>query len=413
MLKRDVDVVLNCDAPKSADSKTRENYLRKKQAPKQTLVPKQNSFIGDFKSKFFNLQTLRSIFTYRMNVYKTQHGSSATAPYVSMFFRQYEIPLFDFGCRIKSVHSFSKMSGVRIAVHDGCWFLLMVGEEDLLKKESIDIYTPIWQRDKAKKVLRQFFLDNRKVGCYISPHTVKHNETGKIDTVLSTQTQYVRPDVYNYLDKHFKRMLEDKEWYKANQKRYKETFLLHGEPGTGKTSLYMHFAAKYKLNVFRCTPREFVEEFSWILLYAKDDDRMPLMVLIEDLDACDELVKLEFKKGYGDNAPRREEEFNYSTFINALDGAKPLNNVIVGLSTNYLDRLIPSVTRRGRVDHKIELTPLTSVEIGEFVGGEHSGFIGTFPNNAFSISNIPDMRRCETQADLTELAEWLKEDSKH
>lgn len=33
MLKRDVDVVLNCDAPKSADSKTRENYLRKKQAP--------------------------------------------------------------------------------------------------------------------------------------------------------------------------------------------------------------------------------------------------------------------------------------------------------------------------------------------------------------------------------------------
>lgn len=370
---------------------------------------KTSTVIQKIKDKVFTLDTLVrfGLYTFRTRTY--QSGANPTIAPISAFFKENEIPLFDFGCMITGTRNFSKMSDFRVAKAGGCYFFLFVKPEEILTKASVTVYTPIWQRDRAKKILKKHFSESRPRGMFLN-NGPSNNRRSFIDSGIATQEQFVRKNLYDYVDNIFRRMVEDKQWYVDNGKAFKETFLLHGEPGTGKTNLYVHFSARYNLNVARFNPKTFVEEFDWIMDTAADDDRQPLVVLIEDLDACPELLRHEFRKNVIES---KDSDFNYSSFINALEGAEKLHNIIVGLSTNFAERLIPSITRPGRVDHKLELTPLNSVEIGEFVRTDTSEYIGTFPDGTFNISNIIDLRSCNTNEEVLELAEWLDEESKH
>lgn len=374
----------------------------------KSKLTKEN-FLQQFKNKVLNLETLiqYGTFKFKINIGKT--GSTLSVLTINKFFSEYGLKSYDFETIIKSPKNFSKTSGQRIALVDGILFFMVKREGDVFTKESLTVYCPVWQRVKATKILQRYFLDNRPQGIFIGGYG--RTGMGVVDKSLADKEQFVRQDVYDHLDKVFNRMCNEKDWYGNNGKRFKETILLHGLPGTGKTSIFMHFAAKYKLNVGNTTPEDFVTNFNTYYNQAKDDERNPLLVLIEDIDACEELLLKEHKsKGFVGSPIRRDdgEEFTYSTFINTLDGAHPLDNMIVCLSTNHKHKLIPSVTRRGRVDHDIEITQLTSVEIAARVNTELSEYIATFDDDSFSISNITDLRHCKTKEEIDELAKWLK-----
>lgn len=373
----------------------------------QRKEQKEETFLKDVKSKMLSLDNVVRYGTHKFTIPTNRQPLNY---FVDKFFKDHGFKSFDFETKIKSAKLFSQSIGQRVAFVDGVLFFMLKREEDILSKESLTIYCPIWQRTKAKEILQEFFLASRVRGIIIE-NSRRLNGGTKIKKELATQEQFVRPDVYNYLDKLFKRMCTDKDWYLSNQKRFKETILLHGTPGTGKTSIFMHFAAKYNLNVAITTPYSFVIDFENLRSHAEDDERAPLLVLIEDIDACEELVTKEFKSKFSDNPIDINAEFNYSTFINTLDGAQPLNNMIVCLSTNYKHKLISSVTRRGRVDHDIHITPLTSAEIAARVTTEQREYIATFPDNTFSISNITDLRYCKTKQEIDELAHWLKNEN--
>lgn len=398
-------------SPDYTHDQTREQLIAMQQKS-NVVKEKANGFVEEVKNKVFSLATLRSLSLYRFSFYQPRSGHNYALSYLANFFKNYEISMFDFGCKVKNIHMFSKMSDYRLAVKDGVYFFLIVQEEDLMTKEVVSVYVPMWQRKKAKKILQSYFLENRPRGNFVSDKNGVTNRTSTIDKRLGTNRQFVRKEVYDYVDKIFQRMINNKEWYIKEGKRFKETFMLHGDPGTGKTTLYLHMSSKYRLNVARFTPRAFVEAFDWILEYAESDDRIPLVVLIEDLDAEQELLMPEYRNKTMIDAPT-DGDFNYSIFINCLDGAEALHNVIVCTSTNYKDRIIPSVVRPGRVDHSIELSSFNSQEIAEEVGGEFQEHIASFPDGTFSISSIIDLRNCITIEDIDEKAKWLKEDVKH
>lgn len=372
---------------------------------KKETQPSEEGLIKSIKSKIFNLYTLTSLVIYPFVMDANNRGRMIQTN-LAKFFVDYGISMFDFGTRITGIYEFTNMFKTQVAVKDGVVFVMNIKEFDGIAPELLNIQVPIWQKTKAKKILQEYLLEQRPQGVL--------NGCRSIPRSLVNQTQYVRQEVYDYVANIFERMVNDKDWYNESGKRYKESILLHGEPGTGKTNLYMHFASKYNLNVYTHSPQGFVQEFNEILELAQSDDRLPLLVLIEDIHAIQEFLLPEYKStNINVHGDLNGEEFSYSKFINCLDGAEALHNIIVCLSTNHIDQMIPSITRRGRVDHKIELKPLSSKELSEFVATEHQEFIGGFEDSTWCIANIPDLKRCDTEDEIGVLASWLDDEKQH
>lgn len=376
-----------------------------------TIDKQRKDFIGDAVKEIVNAKNLVNICTYRIKLHQEMGGTTAMLRRTLMkFFFENGIKALDFEGRLISHKTISIRSGWKMAKVDGVHFAFRNEDEDALRKGVITIYVPIWQREKAKRILLDYLSENRPQGHVESYDNGRNSRTRGLDLNLATQTQFVRDDIYEYIDRHFKRMIFERDWYTENRKRHKETFLLFGLPGTGKTSLYMHFASKYIMNVKICTPRSFVENFTDIAAQAEEDDRKPLLVLIEDIDACEELVRPEHRTVNVSVNTGEKDEFTYSTFINRLDGGEPPTNMIICMSTNRKDVLIESVTRRGRVDHSLEMIPLNMPEIAEHVKGEHQDYIASLPPSTFSISNIIELRYCETIKEIDAFAKWVAEE---
>jgi chaperone BCS1 len=125
---------------------------------------------------------------------------------------------------------------------------------------------------------------------------------------------------------------------------WRRGYLLHGPPGTGKTSLVTALASELALNV--CTlslasPTVTDEKIGNLLSTVPPRS----VILIEDIDSffhardkADSQVKL-----------------SYSGFINALDGVAAHEGSVVFLTTNHPELIDEAAIRSGRVDFKLEL----------------------------------------------------------
>lgn len=395
---------------KQVESENRRNRaIAEEQAQlKQTKKETSEGFLSNLRNKVFSLESLIKFGCYRFHFSQDLNEHGNTIGCLGRMFAEHEVSLYDFDCHVQSMYKFSKLNGQRLAIIEGVPFFMSRLEPEITRNGSLIVYTPIWMRDKAKKVLMRELKKHRtskRLG-----HASQMSRAKAYSNTLAKTEQFIRPEDYKYIDRIFDRLVNDKKWYEESGRDYKETFLLYGAPGTAKTTAYMHFGAKYELNIFQATPESFVRYFESITTRALNDDRKPLMVLIEDIDACYELLTPEYKAIMRSNAGgylETEEGFTYSRFINALNGAEKLHNMIVCMSTNFKERLIPSIYRSGRVDHQLDMKPLTSVEIAARVNTELSEYIASHPDYTFSVANIIELRFARTKEDIDEMVKWL------
>lgn len=133
--------------------------------------------------------------------------------------------------------------------------------------------------------------------------------------------------------------------------------LLHGEPGTGKTSSLRTLALSWKkwcdLEVVIDPERLFTDSdyLLTVLQQRRDVDRW-IMLLLED---CDELIRKEAKSISGQALSR---------LLNATDGFLGQGlNLLIGITSNEpLEKLHPAVLRSGRCLAKLEVPPLSQDE---------------------------------------------------
>ena len=158
----------------------------------------------------------------------------------------------------------------------------------------------------------------------------------------------------------------------------KLTFLFHGEPGTGKTELTRAIASMTGYSIYPITMEgKNVHAFIRALNLVPKDS----IVLLEDVDSfstkrqlrdfraeASECETTEAPVGTDGNQ-QPQQQMTLSGLLNVLDGICPLDNLIVVITTNALEKLDTALYRKGRVDVLLEIKRFASDEIWRYIEG--------------------------------------------
>lgn len=175
-------------------------------------------------------------------------------------------------------------------------------------EDEIDVYTAAWDnwdggRERRKRPASSVVLDD-----------------GVMENLLA--------DV--------KRFKQSEKWYIDRGIPYRRGYLLHGPPGSGKSSTVLAVASELSMDIYILN-----------LSLKIDDDKMnrllaslppDCIVLIEDIDC----VWADRKSG--------DTHVTFSGLLNAIDGVTATEGRLLFLTTNHKAKLDPALIRPGRCD---------------------------------------------------------------
>lgn len=168
------------------------------------------------------------------------------------------------------------------------------------------------------------------------------------------------------------------KWYYDRGIPYRRGYLLHGPPGTGKSSFIQALAGEldYDIAILNLSERGLTDDRLNHLLTIIPPRTL---VLLEDVD-----VAFANRRVQSDPDGYRGATVTFSGLLNALDGVASAEERIIFLTTNYVERLDSALVRPGRVDMTVRLGEATKYQVEQlwdrFYGGheESEKFKKTF-----------------------------------
>ena len=211
--------------------------------------------------------------------------------------------------------------------------LLDLAMEDM-KKSNQELYVRISQSDFWEKSAK------------LRPRT--------FDTVFSRHTQPLIEDLDNFIN--------SEERYNKRGIPYRRGILLHGPPGTGKTSM-LQAIANHVGRDLRITNLNALSAASIQSLFSRDN----MLVAIEDIDCVTNVVSKRESDGDKSDKSDKTKTITLADILNAIDGVTSGHNNILIMTTNFPEKLDAALLRPGRVDVKFELGYMNQEEFDEMV----------------------------------------------
>lgn len=149
------------------------------------------------------------------------------------------------------------------------------------------------------------------------------------------------------------RFLGQKEYYERTGWAWKRGYLIHGPPGTGKSSLvaamsnHLHFDV-YDLDLGAVRSNT---ELRKLLIRMKSRS----ILLIEDVDCAS--VTAQSREADASNPAPKHQKVTLSGLLSMVDGlwSSSGHERILVFTTNHMDRLDPALIRPGRMDKRIHM----------------------------------------------------------
>lgn len=153
--------------------------------------------------------------------------------------------------------------------------------------------------------------------------------------------------VFEHLERDLRTFLASADRYRTLGTPWKRGYLLHGEPGNGKSSLIFTLASALDADIYYLSLTSSRLDDEDLVHYLA---QVPhgAFVVIEEID----VVTRTRAEESDDSPPTR---VTLAGLLNALDGILALEGRIVFMTTNHLERLDPALIRPGRADVHVQV----------------------------------------------------------
>jgi len=176
----------------------------------------------------------------------------------------------------------------------------------------------------------------------------------------------LQPGVKDMLLADCKDFLCSEDWYAERGIPFRRGYLLHGVPGSGKTSLIHSLAGELGLDIYVVSlSSKGMSDNTLTALMGGVPSRC--ILLLEDLDAAFTRSVTRDSSSTGtptstkdkDTAETDGSTLSLSGLLNSLDGVAAAEGRLLFATTNHIERLDPALSRPGRMDVWVNFTHAT------------------------------------------------------
>ena len=277
----------------------------------------------------------------------------------------------DFSTRIKKPVSFSPWNACFLFWFRGHLLSYRSGLKDdgFHKVEEISITCA----GRSPKVLQDFMLECREEYMRtVENKTVIFENCGgrwrkatekrkrSFSTVLLSRSlkEELIADVKQFVDQ------DTRQWFAEKSMPYRRGYLLHGPPGTGKTSFSFALAGDLDIDLYTLSLPD-TNDDTLKTLFA--DLPPKCVVLLEDIDAVG-LHRSTHPNASDKESSKRDKGPTFSGLLNTLDGVGSKEGRILIMTTNHVETLDDALIRAGRVDKMAEFELADASVISQLFG---------------------------------------------
>jgi len=168
------------------------------------------------------------------------------------------------------------------------------------------------------------------------------------------------------------RLMQDVARFKASKNRYRQLgvpyhrgYLLHGPPGTGKSSLTSAIAASFAMSIYAINLGDFNDR---TLINAVHEVPLNSVILFEDIDCMSTGRAGERRDIRSNRLPIQDDErkggvdkfgVTLSGLLNVLDGFNTPEDVLFVMTSNCIESIDQALLRPGRIDYRLYLGKAT------------------------------------------------------